>query len=194
MNANGKVLKETGIQNFCPFLYQGQSYDSEIELAYNRFRYYDVEDSRYISQDPIGLLSDEFNFYAYVHDSNLFVDIFGWAKTYAQKKAWKKAREKYWKKEAKKNKKDYSQHNLDRMKKGKAPQMKVKVLNNKTDKEETKVVSMELHHKKPQHLGGSNKSTNLQKVTPWEHEAIDDFRHTGSDLMETVSDIGSFNG
>ena len=41
LNANGKVLKETGIQNFCPFLYQGQSYDAEIELAYNRFRYYD---------------------------------------------------------------------------------------------------------------------------------------------------------
>ena len=77
LNANGKVLKETGIQNFCPFLYQGQSLDNEIELAYNRFRYYDVEDGRYISQDPIGLLSGEFGFYNYVRNSNLFVDILG---------------------------------------------------------------------------------------------------------------------
>ena len=77
LNANGKVLKETGIQNFCPFLYQGQSLDNEIELAYNRFRYYDVEDGRYISQDPIGLLSGEFGFYNYVEDTNDGMDVFG---------------------------------------------------------------------------------------------------------------------
>jgi len=79
LNANGKVLKETGIQNFCPFLYQGQSLDNEIELAYNRFRYYDVEDGRYISQDPIGLLSGEFGFYNYVEDINQLIDPFGLA-------------------------------------------------------------------------------------------------------------------
>jgi RHS repeat-associated protein len=77
LNANGKVLKETGIANFCPFLYQGQSFDNEIELAYNRFRYYDVEDGRYISQDPIGLTSGELGFYSYVEDTNEWVDIFG---------------------------------------------------------------------------------------------------------------------
>ncbi|CAM4077027.1 RHS repeat-associated core domain-containing protein [Flavobacterium branchiophilum] len=76
LNANGKVLKETGIQNFCPFLYQGQSYDSEIELAYNRFRYYDVEDGKYISQDPIGLMGGMI-FYGYVDDVNTFIDVFG---------------------------------------------------------------------------------------------------------------------
>ena len=80
MNANGKVLKETGIANFCPFLYQGQSYDAEIELAYNRFRYYDVEDGRYISQDPIGLHSRELGFYNYVEDTNKWVDRLGLAK------------------------------------------------------------------------------------------------------------------
>ncbi|CAM3942209.1 RHS repeat-associated core domain-containing protein [Flavobacterium branchiophilum] len=76
LNANGKTIKETGIQNFCPFLYQGQSFDNEIELAYNRFRYYDVEDGRYISQDPIGLLGGLL-FYGYVHDSNCWIDVFG---------------------------------------------------------------------------------------------------------------------
>ena len=85
LNSNGKVLKETGIANFCPFLYQGQSFDNEIELAYNRFRYYDVEDGRYISQDPIGLLSGEFGFYNYVLDTNGWIDIFGLTKSYGPK-------------------------------------------------------------------------------------------------------------
>ncbi|CAM3942566.1 RHS repeat-associated core domain-containing protein [Flavobacterium branchiophilum] len=75
INANGKLIK--GDNNSCPFLFQGQYFDAEIELAYNRFRYYDVEDGRYISQDPIGLLSGEFGFYNYVRNSNLFVDILG---------------------------------------------------------------------------------------------------------------------
>ncbi|CAM4090607.1 RHS repeat-associated core domain-containing protein [Flavobacterium branchiophilum] len=85
LNSNGKVLKETGIANFCPFLYQGQSFDNEIELAYNRFRYYDVEDGRYISQDPIGLLSGEFGFYNYVEDTNRWIDIFGLTKSYTRR-------------------------------------------------------------------------------------------------------------
>ncbi|WP_452229599.1 RHS repeat domain-containing protein [Lacinutrix sp. MEBiC02404] len=73
----GKVIK--GDNNSCPFMYQGQYYDSEIELAYNRFRYYDPEDGRYISQDPIGLLSDEYNLYNYVGDTNAYIDAFGLA-------------------------------------------------------------------------------------------------------------------
>ena len=40
---------------FIPFLYQGQYYDVETKLAYNRFRYYSPEGGMYISQDPIGL-------------------------------------------------------------------------------------------------------------------------------------------
>ncbi|WP_452228999.1 RHS repeat domain-containing protein, partial [Lacinutrix sp. MEBiC02404] len=71
----GKVIH--GDNNSCPFMYQGQYYDSEIELAYNRFRYYDPEDGRYISVDPIGLLSGEYNLYVYVNDSNGEIDVFG---------------------------------------------------------------------------------------------------------------------
>nr|WP_242499356.1 RHS repeat-associated core domain-containing protein [Flavobacterium sp. 140616W15] len=48
-----------------------------MELAYNRFRYYDPEEGRYISQDPIGLASGEFGFYNYVEDPNGWLDIFG---------------------------------------------------------------------------------------------------------------------
>ena len=75
----GKVI--TGDNSSCPFMYQGQYYDAEIELAYNRFRYYDPEDGRYISQDPIGLLSGEFNLYNYVGDPNGYIDVFGLLKT-----------------------------------------------------------------------------------------------------------------
>ena len=45
------------VRPFIPFLYQGQYYDFETNLAYNRFRYYSPETGTYISQDPIGLRS-----------------------------------------------------------------------------------------------------------------------------------------
>ncbi|WP_353743449.1 RHS repeat-associated core domain-containing protein [Treponema denticola] len=41
--------------NFVPFLYQGQYLDTETELVYNRFRYYDPSTGAYISQDLIGV-------------------------------------------------------------------------------------------------------------------------------------------
>ena len=64
-------------ENFrCPFKYQGQYYDSEVELCYNRFRYYHPETGRYISEDPIKLLGG-FNVFAYVGDSNAWVDVLG---------------------------------------------------------------------------------------------------------------------
>ncbi|MGG6229997.1 RHS repeat-associated core domain-containing protein [Tenacibaculum sp. SDUM215027] len=75
MDIYGKAIK--GDNLFCPFLYQGQYYDSETELAYNRFRYYSPDSGTYISQDPIGLLSGELNKYSYVSNTNLSVDIFG---------------------------------------------------------------------------------------------------------------------
>ncbi|MEB3041784.1 RHS repeat-associated core domain-containing protein [Capnocytophaga gingivalis] len=62
---------------FVPFLYQGQYYDFETNLAYNRFRYYSPESGMYISQDPIRLNGNNPNLYAYVVDSNWWVDVFG---------------------------------------------------------------------------------------------------------------------
>ncbi|WP_438712366.1 RHS repeat-associated core domain-containing protein [Aquimarina muelleri] len=58
-------------------VYQGQYFDEETELAYNRFRYYSPDTGSYISQDPIGLAGNNPNFYAYVWDSNSWVDVFG---------------------------------------------------------------------------------------------------------------------
>jgi RHS repeat-associated protein len=38
-----------------PFRFQGQQFDEETELHYNRHRYYDPGVGRFVSQDPIGL-------------------------------------------------------------------------------------------------------------------------------------------
>ena len=66
---------------FVPFLYQGQYYDFETNLAYNRFRYYSPETGAYISQDPIRLAGGNPTLYGYVKDSNRWVDVFGLAPT-----------------------------------------------------------------------------------------------------------------
>ena len=62
---------------FVPFLYQGQYYDFETGLCYNRFRYYSPETGAYISQDPIRLAGGNPTLYGYVKDSNWWVDVFG---------------------------------------------------------------------------------------------------------------------
>ena len=73
-------------ENFrCPFKYQGQYYDSEVELCYNRFRYYHPEMGRYISEDPIKLLGG-FNVFAYVGDTNASMDILGLYTVYRRKR------------------------------------------------------------------------------------------------------------
>ena len=46
-------------------------------MCYNRFRYYHPETGRYISEDPIRFLSGEPNFFAYVSDTNAWVDLLG---------------------------------------------------------------------------------------------------------------------
>jgi len=42
--------------NCCPIRCQGQWYDSETSLNYNRYRYYDSNLERFVSQDPIGFI------------------------------------------------------------------------------------------------------------------------------------------
>ena len=78
LNIYGDIKVEIGIGNFVPFRYQGQYYDVEIDLCYNRLRYYDVNSGLYISKDPIDI-DGGYNIYAYVHDSNNYLDIFGLA-------------------------------------------------------------------------------------------------------------------
>lgn len=51
-----------------PLRFQGQYYDEETKLHYNLNRYYDPFIGRYITQDPIGILSD-INVYCYVNNN-----------------------------------------------------------------------------------------------------------------------------
>lgn len=174
-------------------------YDADIELTYNRHRYYDAEDGRYISVDPLGFLSNENNFYSYVDDTNLEIDSSGLAKSKAYKNAWNKARRNYWKKEAKnassKPPRRYSETNINRMKRGLAPQMKVKVWSHKREQFEIKNVSMELEHTHLKQRGGSLKAHqewNLTKTTPWGHDSMDAYRHTGYDVKQIIKTTGQF--
>ena len=59
-----------------PFRFQGQYFDEESGLHYNRFRYYDPNSGRFVSQDPIGLLGG-FNLYEYAPNPISWIDIFG---------------------------------------------------------------------------------------------------------------------
>lgn len=63
--------------NECPFRWAGQYIDYETNLCYNRFRYYSSETGNYLNQDPIGLVGNNPTLYAYVTDSNMWLDPFG---------------------------------------------------------------------------------------------------------------------
>ncbi|WP_394423526.1 RHS repeat-associated core domain-containing protein [Vreelandella stevensii] len=59
-----------------PIRFQGQWHDEESGLYYNRHRYYDPQQGRYISQDPIGLQGGT-NLYGYVTNPTGMVDPLG---------------------------------------------------------------------------------------------------------------------
>lgn len=61
-----------------PLRFQGQYYDEESGLSYNRYRYYDDCSLRYLSPDPIGLAGG-INAYAYVPSPLAWVDPLGLA-------------------------------------------------------------------------------------------------------------------
>jgi RHS repeat-associated protein len=77
LDSYGQVQNLRGKAEDCPFRFPGQYEDVETGLYYNRFRYYDAREGMYVSQDPIGLNSSQPNFYAYVHDPNVWMDKFG---------------------------------------------------------------------------------------------------------------------
>ncbi len=59
-----------------PYRLPGQQYDKESGLYYNRNRYYDPLQGRYITQDPIGLRG-EWNLYKYPLNPVRFIDSLG---------------------------------------------------------------------------------------------------------------------
>ena len=59
-----------------PIRFQGQFYDVETNLHYNRFRYYDSDVGIFISRDPIELLGG-FNVFAYAPNPLGWIDPWG---------------------------------------------------------------------------------------------------------------------
>ena len=74
----GNLVTEevTEIQQMLRF--QGQYFDAETGLHYNRFRYYEPEVGRFISQDPIGLMGG-FNLYQHSPTPTGWIDPLGLA-------------------------------------------------------------------------------------------------------------------
>jgi len=74
----GSVVTEeiTGIQQRLRF--QGQYFDSETGLHYNRYRYYDPGPGRFISEDPIGL-DGGINLFQYAPNPITWIDPLGLA-------------------------------------------------------------------------------------------------------------------
>jgi RHS repeat-associated protein len=79
-DAWGNVLSENNPHHLQQHLrLPGQQYDEETGLHYNRHRYYDPHQGRYITQDPIGLRGG-WNLYAYPLDPVNEIDPLGlWA-------------------------------------------------------------------------------------------------------------------
>jgi RHS repeat-associated protein len=73
----GRVVRLTGRRRFDnPIRFQGQYYDEELGLCYNRHRYFDPHTCSFISQDPLGLVAGT-NLYAYAPNVWGWVDPLG---------------------------------------------------------------------------------------------------------------------
>ena len=59
-----------------PIRFQGQYYDEETGLHYNRFRYYDPDVGMFTSRDPIGLMGGD-NVFAYAPNPTGWIDPLG---------------------------------------------------------------------------------------------------------------------
>jgi len=59
-----------------PIRFQGQFFDTETSLHYNRFRYYDSDVGMFVSRDPIGLLGGD-NVFAYAPNPVMWIDPLG---------------------------------------------------------------------------------------------------------------------
>ena len=64
IDVHGRV---TGDPHACPFRFPGQYDDREVDLSYNRHRWYDADTGAYLSPDPLGLYGG-LAAYAYVAD------------------------------------------------------------------------------------------------------------------------------
>lgn len=74
--APASFVPAPGLQQ--PFRFQGQQFDDETGLHYNRFRYYDPGIGRFVSQDPVGFIGGD-HFYLYANNPSGWDDPLGLA-------------------------------------------------------------------------------------------------------------------
>ena len=53
------------------FGYTGREWDSDVKLQYNRARWYDPAQGRWLSQDPLGFSAGDVNLYRYVGNGTI---------------------------------------------------------------------------------------------------------------------------
>ena len=77
----GRLKEESRVTDsaYQPFRLQNQYCDRETGLHYNFFRYYAPDTGRFVNQDPIGLLGEEY-FYTFAPNVMIWIDILGWFK------------------------------------------------------------------------------------------------------------------
>ncbi len=78
--AFGETLETSQAVERNPIRFQGQYYDGETGLCYNRHRNYDSHTAAFVSQDPIGLVGG-INIYEYVPNAWKYIDPLGLAAT-----------------------------------------------------------------------------------------------------------------
>jgi RHS repeat-associated protein len=80
--------RKAGFRN--PIRFQGQYFDDETGLHYNRYRYYDPNSGRFVSHDPIGLLGG-YNTHLYASNTTEWTDPLGLSGNSAQRRQQKRA-------------------------------------------------------------------------------------------------------
>ncbi|RQT15728.1 DUF4329 domain-containing protein [Burkholderia contaminans] len=73
-----EAARKAGVRN--PIRFQGQYFDHETGLHYNRYRYYDPQSGRFVSKDPIGLAGG-LNPWQYANNPIHWTDPVGLART-----------------------------------------------------------------------------------------------------------------
>jgi RHS repeat-associated protein len=82
--------RRAGFRN--PIRFQGQYWDAETGLHYNRHRYYDPAAGRFVSKDPIGLLGG-INLQQYAPNPTEWIDPLGLSGSSAQRRKQKRAQQ-----------------------------------------------------------------------------------------------------
>ncbi|HUG66186.1 MAG TPA: RHS repeat-associated core domain-containing protein, partial [Pirellulaceae bacterium] len=74
----GKRVSESNAAIDHLFGYTGREWDEDVDLQYNRARWYDPEQGRFVSNDPIGFGGGDANLYRYVeNETTMYVDSTG---------------------------------------------------------------------------------------------------------------------